>query len=208
MIESVMLIFNPSGTWERIVRAQRGFGAILLSFLLPLLLVTCAVEGYGLTHWGKHQDNSTRAHLFTPGEAVVFETGQVVTSLLLVFIGAAVLKSMGGTFHARNTYRQAFTVVAYALSPFFLLRLLDAFTPISPWVTWGIGIFLALAALYHGVPQVMEPDPPQTFGLYLMTAVLLFSITGVMGFIAAWYLQGRFHKLDALISSAGGRLPF
>ena len=107
-----------------------------------------------------------------------------------------------------RTTAQAFTVVAYALSPFFLIRLLDAFTPVSPFVTWGIGIFLALAALYHGVPQVMQPDPPQAFGLYLMTSVLLFSLTGLMGFIAAWYLQGRFSKLDAFISSAGAHLPF
>jgi hypothetical protein len=208
MIESVLLIFNANATWERIVRAERGLLAILLRYLLPLLLVTCAIEGYGLTRWGKHQDNSIQPRLFTPREAAVFEAGQIVTSLLVVFIGAGMLKSMVGTFHARHTYRQAFTVVAYALGPFFLVRVLDAFTPVSPWLTWAVGIFLTLAALYHGVPKVMEPDPPQTFGLYLMTAVLLFSVTGLLGFIAAWYLQGRFHKLEALISSASGQLPF
>ena len=115
---------------------------------------------------------------------------------------------MGATFHTRNTYQQAFTVVAYALSPFFLLRFLDAFTPISPWVSWGIGIFLALAALYHGVPQVMQPDPPQAFGLYLTTSMLLFFMTGVMGYIVASYLQGKFTKLDTLVSALGQRLPF
>ena len=208
MIESVLLIFDANGTWARIVRAERGLVSILFKFLLPLLLLTCAIEGHGLTHWGKHQHNSLRPRIFSPGEAAVFEAGQFATSLVLVFLGAAVLKSMGGTFHTRNTFQQAFTVVAYALSPFFLLRLLDAFTPISPWLTWAVGIILALAALYHGVPQVMEPDPPQAFGLYLMTAVLMFSLTGLMGFVAAWYLQGRFTKLEALISSAGASLPF
>ncbi len=205
MIESVLLIFDPTGSWGRIVRAQRGPLSILLRFLLPLLLVTCAIEGYGLIHWGKLQGVMSHPRTYSLGEAVLFESGQLLTSLVLVFIGAGVLKSMGGTFHARNTYHQAFTVVAYALSPFFLLRLLDAFAPISPWVSWAIGIFLALAALYHGVPQVMQPDPPQAFGLYLMTAVLMFSITGVMGFVAAWYLQGKFTKLDALISALAVR---
>lgn len=206
MIESVLLIFDASGTWERIARAQRGIATVLLRFLVPLLVLTCAIEGYGLMHWGKRQGPMSRPHTYSLGEVVVFETGQMLTSLVLVFLGAAVLKSMGATFHARNTYQQAFTVVAYGLSPFFLLRLLDAFTPISPWLSWAIGILLALAALYHGVPQVMQPDPPQAFGLYLMTAVLLFSITGLMGFVAAWYLQGKFSKLDALISSLSSRL--
>lgn len=208
MIESVQLIFNANATWERIASLERGLWSILLRFLLPLLLLTSAIEGYGLTRWGKHQVASVHPRLFTHGEAVVFEAGQVVASLLLVFLGAGLLQSLAGTFHSRNTFRESFTVVAYALGPFFLLRLLDAFTPISPWVTWAIGIFLALAALYHGVPKVLEPDPPQTFGLYLMTATMLFSVTGLLGFIAAWYLQGRFHKLEALITTASDRLPF
>ena len=206
MINALLLILDSGGAWERIVRAQRGLFSILVRFLLPLLVITCAIEGYGLMHWGKNQGAMTRPRTYSLGEAVVWESGQLLASIALVFIGARVLKSMGGTFHARNTYDQAFTVVAYALGPFFLLRLLDAFTPVSPFVTWGIGIFLAMAALYHGVPQVMQPDPPQAFGLYIMTAALLFCMTGVMGFIAAWYLQGKFTKLDALISNLGARL--
>jgi hypothetical protein len=208
MINAFLLIVDSTGTWERIVRAHRGLISILLTFLLPLLLVTCAIEGYGLMHWGKHQVTMVRPRTFTVGEAVVFESGQLLTSLVMVFIGAGVLKSMGGTFHTRNTYKEAFTVVAYALSPFFLLRLLDAFTPVSPWMSWAIGIFLTLAALYHGVPQVMQPDPPQTFGLYLTTALLMLFMTGAMGFVATFYLQGRFSKLDALISYLGQRLAF
>jgi hypothetical protein len=206
MIDAFLLIVDSTGTWARIVRAHRGLISILFTFLLPLLLLTCAIEGYGLMHWGKHQMAMLRPRTFTFGEAMVFESGQLLTSLFMVFIGAGVLKSMGGTFHTRNTYKEAFTVVAYALSPFFLLRLLDAFTPISPWMSWAIGIFLALAALYHGVPQVMQPDPPQAFGLYLTTALLMLSMTAVMGFVAASYLQGRFTKLDSLISSLGQRL--
>src|SRR5690349_10005306 len=114
MIESVLLIFDASGTWERIVRAQRGIAAVFVRFLLPLLLLTCAIEGYGLMHWGKHQGVMSRPHTYSLGEVVVFESGQMLTSIVLVFLGAGVLKSMGATFHARNTYQQAFTVVAYA----------------------------------------------------------------------------------------------
>src|SRR5947209_2031441 len=101
MIESVLLIFDANGTWERIARAQRGLFSILITFLLPLLLVTCAIEGYGLMHWGKHQGMLSHPRIFSLGETVIFESGQLMISLALVFIGAGVLKSMGGTFHAR-----------------------------------------------------------------------------------------------------------
>ena len=207
MLEAILLMFDSSG-WARIVRAERGLTSILLTFLLPLLLVTCSIEGLGLMHWGKQQGAMIQPRTFSLDETVVFESGQLAISLLLVFAAAGVLYSMVGTFHARNTYLQVFTVVAYALSPLFLLRALDAFTVVPPWLSWAIGIFLALAALYHGVPQVIQPDPPQAFGLYLMAAVTIFGMTGAMGFVATWYLQGKFTRLDNLISSLGHRLPF
>ena len=72
---------------------------------------------------------------FPFGEAAIVEAGQVLLSLLVVFAGANLLKAIGETFHGRHTYTQAFTAVAYGLSPLFLLRLLDAFSIISPWVS-------------------------------------------------------------------------
>src|SRR5689334_13467682 len=115
MIEAVLLIFDSNGTWMRIVRAQRGVVAILARFLLPLLIITCAIEGYGLVRWGKPRDAIFHTRIFSRGEATVFETGQVLMSLALVFLGGALLKSMASTFHARHTFPQTFTVIAYAL---------------------------------------------------------------------------------------------
>src|SRR5262249_6751277 len=106
-----------------------------------------------------------------------------------------------------HTFSQAFTAVAYGLGPFFLLRLLDASQGISPWVSWALGILLALGTLYHGVPRVMQPDPPQAFGLYVATSVLMLLLTLLMRFITASYLQGRFTKLEPIISGLGARLP-
>ncbi len=78
----------------------------------------------------------------------------------------------------------------------------------SPWVTWTIGIVLSIGVLYQGIPRMMEPDPPHAFGLYLMSAVLLCLITGLERFVTAWYLQGKFVKLDSVISNLAARLPF
>jgi hypothetical protein len=208
MIKALFLIFEPIATWERIRRTQRSLGFILLSFLLPMLLLNAVVEGYGLITWGKFQSDVTRMKIFPKGEAVLFEVLQFVLGLLIVLIGAKLIKSLGETFHGRHTFTQAFGTVAYGLSPFFLCRLLDGFPSVSPWVTWAIGILLTIAVLYQGVPRMMEPDPPHAFGLYLMSSLLLFLITGLARFMTAWYLQGRFVKLESLISALSQRLPF
>ena len=53
MIKALLLIFEPIATWEGIFRARRSLAFILVIYLLPLILLASAAEGYGLVHWGK-----------------------------------------------------------------------------------------------------------------------------------------------------------
>lgn len=208
MIKALLLIFDPLATWEGIYLARRTMTSVLLIYLLPFLLLIAVDEGYGLVHWGKHQGELDMVKKFTVGEAVVIEAGQLLLSLVVVLVGAQMLKSIGETFHGRHTFAQAFTTVVYGLSPLFLLRLLDAFTGVDPRVSWGIGIVLSIAVLYYGVPRMMEPDPPHAFGLYLMSSLLLLLITGIMRYATAKCLKGEFSKLQDIVTDLAARLPF
>ncbi len=208
MIKALLLIFRPGPTWDRIVEARRGVFFILMLYVIPLLAVTGAGEGYGLAHWGKWQPALAHRRHYTTNEVVLFEVGQGLLSLVVVFLGAFLLKSIGETFHGRHSFRQAFTAVGYGLGPYFLLRLVDAGSAVSPWVSWGVGILLAINALYYGVPRALEPDPPQAFGLFLMIALLLLLVTGLARFLTAWYLQGEFTRLEEWVSSVAASLPF
>ena len=201
MIKTLLLILDPVATWDRVVAAQRKWGAVLLGYLLPLLLLSAIVEGFGLTRWGRQLGQIPHLRTLTVREAVFFEAAQLLMSFAVVFFGAKLIKSLGETFHGRHTLNQSFTVAG--LGPVFLLRMLNAFPEMPVWVSWAIGIVLAAAVLYHGLPRVMQPDPPHAFGLYLMSILLLTLVSGLARFLTDWYLQGRFPKLDALIS----RLP-
>ena len=199
MIECLLLIFRCETTWDRIVKARLSVWAITIKYLLPLLLITSACEGYGLVHWGKWRGLVAHLETFPAKEAVVYEITQFGLSLAAVFIASSVVESLGKTFHGRHTYTQCFTAVAYALSPLFTLRLLDAFSGVPPWLTWAIGIVLSVGILYHGLPRALLPDPPHAFGLYLMSAVMLIMITGMVRFLTAWYLSGHFESLENMI---------
>ena len=207
MIKALLLIFDPAGTWEGIFRARRSLVFVLVVYLFPLLLLASAAEGYGLVHWGKSQGEISRIKQFPIREAVVIEAAQFLLALVVIFVGANMIKSIGETFHGRHTYNQTFTTVAYGLSPLFLLRLLDAFPGISPWLTWAVGIILSIAVLYHGLPKMMEPDPPHAFGLFFMSALLLALVTGLVRLVTASYMQGKFAKLQVIISDLAARLP-
>jgi hypothetical protein len=208
MIKALLLIFDTNATWERIQRAQRCLLFILAIYVLPLLVLTSAAEGYGMIHWGKYRGDVPKIKVFSHNETVLFEIMNSLLWLGIIFLGAKLVKALGETFHGRHTYRQCFTVVAYGLSPVFLLRVFDAFSAVSPWVTWAIGILLSIRILYYGVPQILQPDPPHAFGLYFMSSLLLFVITGLARFVTAWYLRGKFGSLETLFTSWGITLPF
>lgn len=209
MIKAILLIFDPVGTWDDISQSRRRTGHVLLVYLLPLLVLTSAFEGYGLVHWGKWQGEITpRLRHFSVGEAVIFGVAQILLSLFVVFVSSSFVRSLGSTFHGRHTYNQAFGTVAYGLCPVFLFRLLDAFSGVSPWISWGLGILFSMALLYHGVPKMMEPDPAHAFGLFFMTALLLLFMTGLARLLGAFYLQGKFPQCEQFVSHLAARLPF
>ena len=200
MINALLLMFSPVPTWERIAAAQRKWGSILAGHLVPLLLLASVAEGSGLVHWGKPHGNVPHFRTLSLAQAVRFETAQLFLSLAVVLLAAKLIKSLGETFHGRHSFGQAFTVAAYGLGPLFLLRMLNAFPWISPWLTWAVGISFTAAILYHGLPRVMQPDPPHALGLYLMTVLILVMITGLLCFLTDWYLEGKFTGLYAVLS--------
>jgi uncharacterized membrane protein YecN with MAPEG domain len=205
MIKALFLIFEPLVQWERVALAQRNLKFMLVSYLLPMLVIVAAVEGFGLVEWGKWQSGIAQLKYFSVGEALIYEAGHLLVMLAVVAVCAHLVKSLGDTFHLRNTYQQAFTLVIYGISPLFLMRLFDAIPSVNPWITWFLGILLSIKVLYYGVPRIMEPDPPHAFGMYLTSSVLVAMVTGLERFITAWYLSGRCQPISDFISHLAGK---
>lgn len=202
MIKAVLLLLEPLRTWEQIALAQRSVKAIFLTYVLPLLLVTSLVEAYGMMRWGDLRGEVVAIKKFDLAQAIGFQIVQMVMNLVILFLGAKMLRNLGETFHGRHTYPQAFTAVAYGLGPFWTLRLLDAFPSVSPWATYALGIILTTVVLYNGVPRVMMPDPPQAFGLYIMGSLLLALTAGLGRFLVVWLQQGRFQSFENQLTNA------
>lgn len=202
MTKAFFLMFDPTG-WDRLAQKRRAVGRVCGTYLLPLLLAVSAVEGGGLVHWGKWQAGVGVIKKFTTGEAILYEVAQLLLMLGVVFVCAHLVKILGETFHDRHNYTQAFTVVAYTLFPLFLLRLLDMFPMMNPWVPWAIGIMLSLWIYYQGLPRVMKPDPSHAFELYVISSMILVATTGLVRLLTALCLRGQ---VDFEHSYIGARL--
>jgi len=206
MIKALFLIFEPVEAWDRVIKARRGLVFLLLFYVLPMVLTVAALEGFSLMTWGRRQWDSGQIKIFSAGEMAVYEAVQSLVMIAVVFTCAQIVKALCNASFPRHSFTEGFTVAACGLSPLFLLRLLDTFPGINPWLTWGLGIMLCVVILYHGIPRVMQPDPSQAFGLYIMCSMLFVMVTGLERFVTVWYLAGRIPSLEQIIPHLTGHL--
>lgn len=192
MIRAILLIFDAGGTWEGIVRAKRGLGFVFLVYLLPVLALSLAGELLGKAHFGVMQEYGEPARV-SDKLLTTYGAVQFLASLLVVIVVAVLVKSVAGTFQPRHSYGQCFKVVAYSFGPFFLVRLADAFPIVNPWLSFAVGIIFAQRALYSGIPRVVDPDPPNAFGLYLTSGLLLTMLAVLARFFTLLVLHGKIH---------------
>jgi hypothetical protein len=198
MIKALLLIVYAVPTWERIVEAQRGVLLVLLIHLLPLMLLASAGEFYGLTHWGKQRAEFGKPTLVASEAALRYQALKFGLGLAVVFLTAQIIKSIGQSFHGRHTYQQGFTLVAYAISPLFLMQPVSGLPLMPAWVVWAVGICLTASALYPGLPRVMLPDPPATLGLYFMSVLTLVGLTALVQFLAGKFLEHQIQLTAAV----------
>ena len=208
MIKALFLIFAPEAAWNRVALSRRGIGFIVGLYLLPMMLIVGGVEYWGLIRWGRWQPTMGAIKIFSLREALIYETAELLLMAIVILVGAHFIKALGDTFHVRHTYTNTLTVVIYGLSPVFLFRLLDVFPTVNLWLPWAFGIMLTTKILYTGVPRIMLPDPPDAFGLYLMSALLLAMVTALERFVTVGCLGGNFKPVENFISDLATRLPF
>jgi len=194
-----MLMFETAKTWERIASVRRQWVSVLFTHVIPLLVLTSIAEGYSLHHWGRVQNIvNLQLKKYSLPEVFAYEGAQFLLTLMVIFFCAKLIKSMGETFHGRHTFDQTFVAIAYGLSPLFIFRFADMIPGLTPWAGYIVGVLLSLSILYYGLPCIMQPDPPHAFGLYLTSCMLIVMTSGLVRFLTAWYLAGKFEKLNHL----------
>ncbi len=152
------------------------------------------MEIYGLMYRGRRTGEFGKAVLIQPEPALHYWLIQLVLSFVSVIVSAKIIQMIGKSFHGRQTYQQAFTVVAYSLSPMFTLRVFNALPQVPVWLTWGIGILLSVSLIYQGIPRVMQPDVTHSLGLYLLSAIMLVVITGLARLLTYIILNEQIHS--------------
>jgi hypothetical protein len=190
MIKVFFLLFEPGATWDKIAQARRGFAYITIIQLLPLILLSTALETWGLSQHGKWQPRFQMYNGFSEQEVLTYGVIQFLLLFAMVFVTAILVFKISQTFQDRLSFLQAFTTVAYGFSPMLLVRFLDYGAMVHPAVTWLIGIGLTTWILYQGIPRVMQPDPTHAFGVYLSAMIVVILTSGLARLLTAMYVLG------------------
>ncbi len=192
MLRAVLLLVDTAQTWDRIVRAQRGLVYLLGVYWLPLVALTAGAEVAGVLHWGLGRQEYTGDLVrVAPRDALAYGVAQVVLSLGALLVGAAVARRVSASLRAVSGYPPALTLVASAMGPFFLARLLDALPGLNTWLCFGVGVALTIPAFYHGVPRLLRPDPAKSLGLFLTVFLVCAVLAGLAHFMAQAVLHGQ-----------------
>ena len=186
-----LILFDPANGWRRVAESCRSLARLVFIHLLPLLLIGCVAEGYGIMRWGKRVGDFGATRTYELPQVIGYQACHFVAGLMVVLLSAWVLKVVSNTFQHRQKFIQALAVSVFALGPVFLLRICDAFPMINPWISWGIGAVLVVAFLYQGAPRVMHLDPAHALGVYMSSAVLLVMISGLGRFVVVMFLQSK-----------------
>ena len=173
------------------MEARRGVLFVFVLFLLPTIVLTCAAEGWLVYKFGADDSALERNVAVAPALAIRYAATQAVLALLVVIIATLVVRKVADNFHGNHTFRECFAVVAYGYSPFLLFRLLDGAPRINTWICFGLGILLAVGALYQGLPRLLRPDPAKALGLYMACSVVLTVISGLGHFVAVMVLEEK-----------------
>ena len=192
MIRALLILVDPSRTWERIRIDQRSVAKLTLMLILPLLLLGVGIETAGIMGLGVERGEIQNTLFKVPAVlAIKYQAVQWGFTLLIIYGGAALLKPIGLSFHRRHTYRECFTTMAYVVSPLCLMRIPDALPAVNTWICYGIGAFLSVSQLYRAIPSILRPDPSNALGLFTLCAVLVLPTTGLAHFLSTLVLAEK-----------------
>lgn len=195
-----MLLLIPHNMWDRIASKQWSILMILLFSFLPFLALSTFVEGFGMLYLGTSVNDYGRTHKINQQQVIQFQAVQVGISLLVLFLGTKLVLWVCEGFHSPVTYRQAFTLTAYGITPLLWLRICDGAPAMPTWVCFAIGAVGVFYVMYHGIAFILEPDTSVGFGLYLICSLVLVLLAGLAHFVVQIVAQRKFDFVASLFS--------
>ena len=183
MLQTIWRLFTrPVDAWqtirERDISASRALSQVLVLAAIP------AISGYiGTTQFGWQVGGSVPVRL-THESALLIAIVYYMVIIAAVFSVAWMIRWMGQTYGADQSFRRCLVLAAFIPVPLFLAGLMQLYPLL--WLNLLVGIpavTYTVFLLYIGIPIMMEISEER--GFLFASAVLAFGLIGLVGVLAA-----------------------
>lgn len=161
------ILIAPSATWDEIEREPASLPGLYLTYVMPLAAIGPAAGFIGAVVFGNPKDGVS----FRPPVLSALSAGiaAYLTTLVGVFLLAAVINVFAPSFGATRDQVQALKVAAYSGTAAWLAGIFLVFPPFGP-LAYLAGIY-SLYLLYLGLPKLMKSTPGKTAAYVVLVVV-------------------------------------
>lgn len=179
------IITKPREEWAVVAAETPNTSGILMGYVLPLALIPAVAQVIG---WGVIGNNGVRAPM---GGAIGQGVVTIIAAIVGVLLGAAVCNALAPTFKARQDFGRAVQLVAYSMTPTWIVGILSLITPVT-MIAVSVGSLYGFYLLYLGLSPVMETPVDQRFPHLFATWIGAFVLFFVVQSFLASIILGLF----------------
>ena len=187
------ILMSPKTEWPIIAAEEPDPGKLITGYAVPLLLISgiATFIGYGFLGVGL-----VGAGTLTWGIAQALIV--VVGGLIGVYLAAAVINALAGTFGSKGDFNRALQLVVYASTASWVAGFF-AFIPILGALIALFGLY-GIYLFYLGLPHMMQTPKDKVIPYMLVSAVVMVVVYFVIAAIMSMILLPIF-GLSAIGSS-------
>lgn len=178
------IIVTPKTEWPVIASEKPDTGQILITYVLPLALISVVANIIG---WG------FVGSIFTSVKwGIAMGLIQFFSIFISIFLAAFIINALASNFASTKDSGRATQLVAYSFTP-SLVGAIFAIIPVIGWLGMLFGLY-GLYLLYLGLPHMMK-TPKDKVGVYFVVSLIVMII---VYWVIAMVLTGIFLSIFGL----------
>lgn len=186
------MLFHPEQVWDAVAVEQSTPSDLYRNYVIPLAIIppACALLGVLVFRGYQIASIGVRPSLLTSAiEAVM----NFALTVVLAFVLAVVIEAVSPLFGGVRSRAQAFKLVAYSGTAFWLAGILALYPALS-WPAAVLGGLYSLYTMNLGLPKLMKVEEGRSISCF---AVILVAVVGLV------FLKGA---LTSMAAEMGGPL--
>lgn len=180
------ILFAPNKEWLHIKQEQPNTLKILFSYVLVLALIPAISLLIGYGYIGQASMGYTLRSILTGTSQAII---QVLSTFLTVYLVALIVNMLAPGFSAQKDRGRAFQLVAYGMTPMWVMGILYLFPSIVilKFVAMLLGAGYGFYLMYKGLPVLMSTPTEKAFAYIVVVIIfgfiVLLIITLILGLI-------------------------